>query len=95
MSWGAPNAPKGPGLGDEFTEGQRTELLRAMTGPVFLTHPTAKTVWAIRVNAAGDLELLASQTDRAYDVVATLTRAGAWSTAGAQNPAVGAATPGR
>lgn len=95
MSWASPNVSKAPQFGAEFTEAQRAELTRAATQAVFLRHPRSSTTWALRVNEDGALEFLATQTDRAFDVVGTLTAAGVWSTAGAQNPAVGAATPGR
>lgn len=95
MSWASPNARKGPALGEGWNEAQREDLQRALTDATFLRHPRATTVWALRVNVSGSLEFLASQADRGFDVVATLTAAGAWTTAGAQVPAAGLADPGR
>lgn len=95
MSWAGIGSPSAPFIGEGFTEEQRNSLLAALTGPVFLSHPKSNRRWVIRVNAAGSLEFLAAQGDRSYSVVGTLTTAGVWSTAGAQNPAVGLADPGR
>lgn len=95
MSWASIGARRAPDFGAAFGEEQRAALVQALTSATILGHPQSSHSWALRVNAAGNLEFLATQGDARYDVVAVLTRAGAWDTAGAQTPGVGLAEPGR
>ena len=95
MSWGNVDAPRVSVVGDGFTEEQRKALTEALSSAVILAHPQSSHSWALRINAAGNLEFMATQGDTRYDVVATLTRAGVWTTADVQTPSVGLAEPGR
>ena len=82
MSWAGNDAPRSPFLGEAWTEAQRRDLTSAFTGPVFLAHPQSPHRWAIRVNQDGNLEFLATQGDRQYDVIVTLARTGSGFTVG-------------
>ena len=95
MSWASAQAPRAPQIGGGFTEEQRASLRDAMRSAVIIGHPQSPHSWALRVNVTGDLEFLATQGDARYDVVATLTRVGVWTTADVQTPSVGLAEPGR
>jgi len=94
-TWAGAGVPRTPRLGDGFTEDQRTDLAGAMSGAVYLSHPLSPVGWAIRVNRSGTLEFLATQSDRKYDVIATLTVAGAWGVGNTVTALVGLAEPGR
>tara|TARA_Y100000310_G_scaffold124081_1_gene122824 strand:- start:1662 stop:1949 length:288 start_codon:yes stop_codon:yes gene_type:complete len=82
-------------LSDLFADEMSLAVQRAVMNGLSLVHPEGPHEWRIRVNRAGNLEIVSWDDNRTQQVVFTLTRAGALTHTGAIASGAAAAAPGR